>query len=89
MDWPEEEDLELLDIKEQAELVGKLTPIEFARINGIAPQQVFGWIRKGILETERCICGRKVLDVATAQEVVDKRRRRSYVDADPDPPSDE
>lgn len=84
----DEPDLELEDIKEQAQLVGKLTPIEFARLNGMAPQQIYGWIRRGWLKTEHCICGRKVLDVKTAQAIVDKRRRKSYVHTDPDPPED-
>ncbi len=79
----DEPDLELEDIKEQARVVGKLTPIEFARMNGIAPQQVYGWIRKGDLETEYCICGRKVLDVATAQEVLKTKKRKRNRNVEP------
>lgn len=74
----DEPDLELEDIAEQARIVGKLTPIEFARLNGVAPQQIYAWIRAGVLETERCICGRKVLDVVTAQEVLEMRRRKRH-----------
>jgi hypothetical protein len=44
----------------------KLTPIEYARLRGMKPQLVYYHIRQTHLKVERCICGRKVIDVATA-----------------------
>jgi hypothetical protein len=62
----DEPDFELEDIAEQAQEVGKLTPREYAKLNGMSPQLVYYHIRNKHLELEYCICGRKVLDVATA-----------------------
>jgi predicted site-specific integrase-resolvase len=63
---------ELDDIAEQAEEVGKLTPREFAQLIGVAPQMVYYYIRNGRINVERCICGRKVIDVETAKAVFAK-----------------
>lgn len=76
----EEPDLELDDIREQAELVGALTPIEFARLNSMAPQQIYKWIREGHIKTFHCQCGRKVVNVEDAQAVVNSRRRKGIVE---------
>jgi hypothetical protein len=51
---------------DRAELESKLTPIDYGRLRGIAPQRVYQAIRNGKLEVERCLCGRKVIDVAQA-----------------------
>jgi hypothetical protein len=61
-----EEELALLEIREQAAQVGKLSPREYAKIRGKAPQLVYYHIRKKHIEMETCICGRKVIDVAKA-----------------------
>jgi hypothetical protein len=63
-----EPDFELEDIAEQAREVGKLTPIEYAKLHNISPQLIYYHIRNKHLELEYCICGRKVLDVKTADE---------------------
>jgi hypothetical protein len=76
-----DEELELEDIAEQADIVGKLSPREYAKIRGIAPQLVYYYLRTGKLKEERCVCGRKVIDVAAAdaslQEAKEARRVRS------------
>jgi hypothetical protein len=85
MDIDDETDFELLDIQDQADEVGKLTPREFAKLVGIAPQLVYYYIRSGQLEIENCICGRKVVDVKKAQAVVDdKRKKKGIVNVEPD-----
>jgi len=53
---------------DRAELESKLTPIDYGKLRGIAPQRVYQKIRNGKLEIERCLCGRKVIDVAKADE---------------------
>jgi hypothetical protein len=65
-----EEDLELAEILDQAQEVGKLTPREYAKARGMNPQLVYYYIRSGALKTERCICGRTVLDVRTADQTL-------------------
>jgi hypothetical protein len=63
------------ELQEQADEVGFLTPREFAKLVSIAPQQVYSWIRKGVIESERCKCGRRVVHVARAKGVVEERGR--------------
>ncbi len=77
----EDEDFELLDIEDQAKEVGKLTPREYAKLRGKVPQLIYYYIRNKKLELEYCICGRRVLDVATtdaffaSMEAKDHKRR--------------
>jgi hypothetical protein len=55
---------------EQDELddASKLSVREYALARGMQPQLVHYYIGRGRLKVERCICGRKVLDVKTADE---------------------
>lgn len=46
----------------------KLSVREYAKARGMQPQLVHYYISSGRLQVERCICGRKVLDVKTADE---------------------
>jgi hypothetical protein len=66
----DETDLELLEIQDQAETIGKLTPREYAKARGMNPQLMYYYIRTGVVKDERCICGRRVLDVRTTDEVL-------------------
>lgn len=43
-----------------------LTPINYARARGIAPQRVYAAFRRGKLQRETCPCGRSVVDVEAA-----------------------
>jgi hypothetical protein len=65
-----EEDLELAELRDQAEEVGYLTPREYAKARGMNPQLVYYYIRTGKLKDERCQCGRRVLHVQTADQVL-------------------
>lgn len=53
------------ELADQMEL-GKMSPIEYARAKGIQPQLVYYYIRAGHIKVEHCICGRKVIDVPSA-----------------------
>src|ERR1700748_2905238 len=44
----------------------KATPIEYGRLRGIVPQKIHYHIRKGRIELEQCVCGRKVIDIKAA-----------------------
>src|SRR6516164_3827613 len=65
-----EEDLELFELKDQAEEVGFLTPREYAKARGMNPQLVYYYIRTGAIKDERCKCGRRVLDVRATDETL-------------------
>ncbi len=52
----------------------KLSPIEFARMMGMRPQMVYYYIRNKVLQTERCICGRRVLDIDSAKEALQEKK---------------
>jgi hypothetical protein len=41
----------------------KLTPKDFAELVGTTAQLVYYWIKAGHIKTERCACGRRVVDV--------------------------
>lgn len=71
-----EKDLELLELEEQAEEVGKLSIREYAQLRGMAPQLVHYYVRQGAVKPERCICGRKVIDVKLADEAIKSRQRK-------------
>ena len=72
----DEEDFELADIEDQAQEVGKLTPREYAKLNGMAPQLVYYHVRQGHLKLEHCICGRRVIDVKLADEFFAEAARK-------------
>lgn len=52
-----------------------LTPIDFARLVGMRPQMVYYYIRNGVIETEWCNCGRKVVNVEAAKAAIEARRK--------------
>src|SRR5215467_11712014 len=76
------------ELQEQADEVDFLTPREFAKLIDVAPQQVYAWIRKGIIQDERCKCGRRVVQVSRAQKTLQARKsqRGEVLDTRPDKP---
>ncbi len=70
------EEFDLLDIQEQADEVGYLTPREYAKLRGMAPQLIYYYIRNKVVEVELCKCGRKVIHVKTVDRVLEERRRK-------------
>lgn len=75
------------ELEEQAEEVDYLTPREFAKLIGVHPQQVYGWIKKGVFEAERCQCGRTVVCVSKSKATLAKKAKElgRYVDPEDDP----
>lgn len=77
---------ELIQLMEEDELADKLdaaieglikmTAIEYARSKNIKPQLVYYYIRKGHVLQETCICGRKVIDVESANAYLQSRSPR-------------
>jgi hypothetical protein len=72
-----EEEMERSDLEDLASEVGKLSPVEYARMRGIRPQLVYYHIRQGHIEKEWCVCGRRVIDVALADETLSSNQEVS------------
>lgn len=64
----DETEFELMELEDQAQEVGKLSPREYGKLRGISPQLVYYYIRNKQLDIELCICGRKVIDVVLADK---------------------
>lgn len=71
-----DKDMELLDIEDQAATVGKLSPSEYAKLRGLAPQLVYYYLRTSVLKEERCACGRKVIDVLASDEALQTQKNK-------------
>ena len=71
-----EEDLERLELIDQAETVGTMTPRDFAKLYGVAPQLVYYYIRTKKLPVEYCQCGRKVISYEQAKALFDGRGKK-------------
>lgn len=78
-----EEIWELEDIADQADIVGKLTPREYAKLRGMAPQMVYYYIRNKVVETEHCVCGRIVVDVKAANQAIQAKKEARSKPMDP------
>lgn len=78
------------ELQEQADEIDFLTPREFAKLQGVRPQQVYTWIRKGVIEAERCKCGRTVVCVSKSQATLQRRARElgRLIDPTEDPITD-
>lgn len=71
--------------RDELEDAPKLTPREFSRIVDTSPQLVYYHIRQGHIKTERCQCGRTVIDVAEARtffEGLQAKEKVSGIDVD-------
>lgn len=67
-------DMELFDIKDQAEVVGYLTPIEYAKLRNMSSQLVYYYIRNKTIEVEPCRCGRSVVSVSQADAALQAKK---------------
>jgi hypothetical protein len=68
--------------RDEADGAVKLSPREYALLNGIKPQLVYYYIRKKAkggegIQLEQCICGRNVIDVAAADEFFKKGKNET------------
>jgi hypothetical protein len=59
-----------------------LTPREFAKTLNMQPQLVYYYIRRGVIKDERCICGRRVVNVRAATEALQAQARTRRGDVD-------
>ncbi len=76
----DEDELDRLELEDQVAEVGKLTPREYARLRQMNPQLIYYHLRQGNLKIELCICGRKVIDVKTADAFFEeaKSKKRGF-----------
>lgn len=47
-----------------------LSPCSYAKIRPVSGPQVYGWIRSGQLNSKYCECGRKVINVIEADDLL-------------------
>jgi hypothetical protein len=67
--------------------ITKMSVIEYARYKSrvtgtkVQPQLVYYYLRTGKIKEEICICGRKVIDVQSADEYFAKRDAKNRSDS--------
>lgn len=61
---------ELMTQMELDDLEGatKISPRDYGKLRGIAPQLVYYHIRQGHIDKEKCLCGRSVIDIDKADQ---------------------
>lgn len=75
----DDDELDRLELEDQVQEVGKLTPREYARLRGMNAQLIYYHVRKDNLKIELCICGRKVLDVKTTDRFFEESRAKNNI----------
>jgi len=82
--------IELDDLEDEATEVKKLTPIDYAKLRGMRPQQVYYNLKKhkDLLQSERCSCGRRVIDVEQADLYFGFKRAEDDTEEQDDPGSE-
>lgn len=60
------------------------TPIEYARSRSIAPQRVYYYLRNKKLASSTCQCGRRVIDMAEADELFGFKKAQEVDDGSSD-----
>lgn len=70
-----EADLERLELEDQAQEVGFLTPREYAKLRGMQPQLVYYYIRTKQIEPELCKCGRKIISVEQTDKLFASKKK--------------
>lgn len=58
--------------KDELEGATKLSPRDYGKLRGIAPQLVYYHIREGHVKKEQCLCGRSVIDIDLADQYFKK-----------------
>lgn len=65
---------DLADMHEAArEGLAKMSVREYAKFRKTQPQLIYYHIRVGHIKEERCVCGRKVIDVFSADEFLARK----------------
>jgi hypothetical protein len=54
------------ELADQLETTGTAKPIDYAKMRGLVPQQVYYRIRTGKLDSHKCECGNTVINVKEA-----------------------
>lgn len=72
--------------RDEAEGASKLSPREYARLRGKAPQLIYYYIRKHKIKMEVCVCGRNVIDVEAADAFFGRDSAGAAEDAEEDQP---
>lgn len=57
--------------------IAKMSVVEYARAKKEQPQLIYYYIRSGKIKQEVCVCGRKVIDVASADAYLKERDEKA------------
>lgn len=60
----------------------KLSPVDYGRLRGIAPQLVYYHIKAKHITVSRCDCGRRVIDVKEADDYFAEKNKAVGTDKD-------
>ena len=66
------------DLEDQAEAVRRMTIGDYARLRHCTPQNVHYYIRNRRLRKHKCDCGRFVIDIEEADEVMGFKKKEPY-----------
>lgn len=53
-----------------------MSPREYAHANDMVPQQVYYYIRRGVIKSVACLCGRTVIERSQADAALAERRQQ-------------
>jgi hypothetical protein len=52
-----------------------MSPRDYAKANDMVPQQVYYYIRTGVIKSVACLCGRTVIEKKQADDALAKKRQ--------------
>jgi hypothetical protein len=64
-----------------------MTPIQYSKIRPILAPQIYGWMKRGLLTWKHCDCGRRVINVEEADELMRSKGRLPPLKGGDDGPS--
>jgi hypothetical protein len=62
-----------------------MKPVQYAKLRGLYPQQIYGWMKNGTLTSMHCDCGSRVIEVEEADELLRSKGKLSPRSEDEDP----
>jgi hypothetical protein len=73
------------DLADELEAAGqglaKMSVREYAKAKDMQPQLLYYYIRTGKIAVETCVCGRKVIDVNSANDFLEERDKKAKAKA--------
>lgn len=61
-----------------------MTPIQYSKIRPVQAPQIYGWMKRGYLNWKHCDCGRRVINVQEADDLMRSKGRLPPLRSDSD-----